>query len=969
MLMLAHVPAPGGARAQDAVQARIATHAGYARLVFDWPTNTTYQITQDGSRVEIRFARPGTMSAPTGSDNNIVAVEQLAGGNAPLAVAVTLAPGRSFRHFTIGSRVIIDVNDPSAPAVATPAPVPAPTPAPAPAARPAATSPPMPAKAVEAVTEDPLPPAEPVAEPRDNVAALEAHTISITSTENIGVAAFSRFNTLWLVVDRPDFNVPPTLSGPQRDRFAGFERINLPNATVYRMPLPAGAGPHIYGEGSGLVWRVVITPGARQESPVLPQRQFAGDDPARGGTVNWPLRQVTKLIEVPDAAVGDTVTVATVPNASQYTGALREFVDFTALHAPVGMAILPRADDLKVELAGGAVKISRPDGLALSRVRDVRGQQIREQVQEPVTPIVDSSGIKRIFDFDRWRMGGESALRDNQHILLAGAGNKDKNGRAQDLLTLAKMNIANDRGQEALGFLNFAAQELPDLVKSPEFLALRGAAEALAGKYELAWRDLNDPSLRAFGEVDYWRAFTLAWLEDWQQAGETMPASFDLVAGYPLPLLEKIGVKLAEIALRKNEVPKAENILATLDRQKAQIKPWTQAGLDYLRGQAYRQKGEPDKTRPLWEPLLKGKDNFYRARTGLALTMLELESGNIVLAQAIDRLEGLRYAWRGDELEAQINFTLGKLYLQNEEYMKGFVILRDAAELRPSADIKGEINDYMVRAFVDLLLHKEDLSPADAVVLYEEFKALTPDTEEGRQMVRKLAERLIAADLLTRGAAILQDQVDFRAGGAEQAQVAMRLAAVYLLDKDPQPALGALDKAKAYYAAQSDEASKAKVRAADLMRARALSQMNMTEDAIALLNGFPPDPDINRLRADIAWNAGLWEDAAKALQDMILDAGIDPERRALSLAEADIILNRAVALNLSGNRVALANMQNRYGPAMQKTARARLFDVVTRPRKASIIADRDTIEQIVSEVDMFKGFLDAYKQTQDLGSN
>ena len=48
-------------------------------------------------------------------------------------------------------------------------------------------------------------------------------------------------------------------------------------------------------------------------------------------------------------------------------------------------------------------------------------------------------------------MGGLQALEENQRILLADMAAKDKNGRVQDLLTLAKMNLSNDRGQEAVG--------------------------------------------------------------------------------------------------------------------------------------------------------------------------------------------------------------------------------------------------------------------------------------------------------------------------------------------------------------------------------------------------------------------------------------------------------------------------------------------------------------------------------------
>ena len=987
MLMLSH----GVAVAQDAVNARIGSHDGYGRVVFDWPAAVTYNVAQTGDKVEITFARPGTLSKSPATDPNIAGLEQLAGGNAPLKVALTLAPGRTFRHFAVGSRVIVDVSDPKAKkSTATPAPAasertaanaaanataakPAPAPpavkkdTPAPAA---AGVPAMPAKAVAGVEGEAIPEGESVSAITTPEPTIPAHTISVTTTESVGLAAFERFGKLWIVVDRPGFAVPPNISGADKNKFPAFRREDLPNATLYSMALPDGAPDHLYGEGGGLVWRVVLTPDERRSSPVLPQRAFDNERAAeaRGGTLTWPLRRITKLVEIKDPDLGDTITVATVTDSTQNAGPARDFVDLATLDSPIGIAVVGKADDLKIENLPTGLKISRPGGLAISRVQDVSRQAIRHNVQEPETPPPPIGDFKRIFDFDRWMMGGADKLSENPHIILSGMGGKDKNGKVQDLLTLAKMNIANDRGQEALGFLHFAGQEMPQIADSPEFLALRGAAEALAGKYELAWKDLSDPTLAAYTELDYWRAYTLAWLEDWKQAGETMPADHRLLLSYPRALLEKMGIKLAEIALRKNEVPKAEGILATLGKNRAALKPWTQAALDYMSGQAWRQKGAPEKTRPLWEPLITGKDDFYRARAGLALTMLELDSGNIDLKQAIDRLEGLRYSWRGDELEAQINFTLGKLYIQNKDYMKGFTILRDAEDMRPESDIRLEIGAYMQQAFTDLLLNNKDLSAEDAVMVYEEFKNLTPDTPEGNKMVQKLAERMVDADLMTRAAAILQHQVDFKIGGEEQARVAMRLAAIYLLDNDPKPAVTALEKAKTYYAQQPDETSKRQLRAAELMHARALSQMNQTEEAIALLNTFPPDPDVNRLRADIAWQAGLWEDAAEALQDLILDEAIDPERP-LSLEQADLILNRAVALNLSGNRVALTNMQKRFGDSMQKTARARLFDIVTRPRKTSIIADRDTIEQIVSEVDLFKNFLDDYKQTKDLGTN
>jgi hypothetical protein len=420
-----------------------------------------------------------------------------------------------------------------------------------------------------------------------------------------------------------------------------------------------------------------------------------------------------------------------------------------------------------------------------------------------------------------------------------------------------------------------------------------------------------------------------------------------------------MGIKLAEVALHAGDVKTAGTILGVMEKNRSRFTSGTQAGMDYLEGEMHRQKGEPDKAKDLWTPLSTGKDHLYRAKAGLALTSLQLQKGEITPAQAIDRLEGLRYVWRGDELEARINYMLGKLYLEDKQYLKGFSILKDAAGMS-DGDIAAEINSFMKDSFKTLLMDDKTITPLDSALVYEEFPDLAPGGEDGDKLAQRLAERLVEADLLPRASILLQKQVDTRLHGADQARVAARLAAIYLLDKEPAKALPVLDIAQGFYEKQTDKDSQTLLLRAQLMRARALSQLGRTPEALAMLAKFPPNAEVNSLRADIAWQAGLWDQAAVALNDMILDQGIDPAKP-LTQKQADLILNRAVALNLSGNKVALANLHSRYQDAMNRTSRAKLFDVVARPRESALLSDKQTLDAIVSEVDIFKDFLDSYR--------
>lgn len=1016
----------GTAWSADSVSVRTSPRDGYSRLVFDWGQSVPYTVNKVGDdTLEVVFQKPGDMDASgvEAQAATIKGVEKISNAGENLKVRVKIPAGSNYRQFAIGNKIIFDVYgnvkaSDAKTAEVKPAEKPAEKPAPKveekkaepapkavakvePKAEPKVEAKPA-VKAVEVKAPEKKPeaapakvaavaaPPQPIAHAADKppvpampaaavegldksaptqqhaISAIDKNTIEISSTNTMGVAVFQRNDDLWVVLDRSEVNIPPQLNGPQKSLFPPFEKIQGEGGVAFRTRLPEGV--FVSAEGGGLVWSINLTPNDIGKSAIEPVRNFAPNETIRGGTLFWPMQRVTRVVKLKDPALGDTILVGTVDNANQLAGDARDFVDAQMLDSPLGLAIVPKVDDVAMQPVGNGVQVTRPGGLALSRTREMVQKTIADAkaAADPTHP-----GMKRIFDFDRWMMGGIQALRENQQILLSGLANKDKTGRTQDLLMLAKMNMANDRGQEAVGFLNFAQAELPEIAQSPEFLALRGAAEAMAGKFEMALSDLSTPILKDYGEVGYWRAYTLAGLEDWQQAKEALPADLSILKGYPLKIQERLILKLAELALRSGNLPVTNDLLAALEQRRSALQPWTRAGMDYLSGEKHRQANEIKQAEDTWSPLLKGKDDLFRVKASLALTMLQLQNKEITTAQAIDRLEGLRYHWRGDELEAQVNFMLGKLYLQDGRYGKGYTIMRDAAQIVPDADISKEITGFMASSFRDTFLSDQlnKMSPVDAASLYEDFPDLIPTGDVGNKIIRRLAERLVDADLLDRAAGMMNTLVNGRLTGRDAADVALRLAGIDLLNDNPQAAIAALDKASSLYGALPQDTDVAqKQHEIALLRARALSKMDKVADALAMLNKFPPSPEVNRLRADIAWNAGLWGDAAEALQNLIVDEPIDVARP-LTQKQADLILNRAVALNLSGDRVALSNMRSKYVDMMSKTSRAKMFDVVTRQRTGSLSSDRDSIAALVSEVDLFKDFLDSYRADTSKPSN
>lgn len=988
--------------AQNAVNVRVGEHSDYTRLVFDWPQKVEFNVVEQRSdSITVEFEKSAELTSNV-RGKNIKGFELVQ--KDPLRVKIVIPEGARTRSFPLSTRVVVDVyKNEQMSAQSKSAPPPQEMPA---LPKPEVEQVKMPddndlssvKEALEkvdglvadvlneeerrvetssnleqaAVSEPPGASESPKADNIKDIADNEVnpHKLSLSATQSIGMAVFSSFGQLVMVTDKPDLFVRPQITGPNTEYFQPIEEKSIDGGKAYitkTMPRT-----YLRGQGGGLLWNVLMMAEGPSEdddsySPIEPNR--VGVRPnggaARSGKIVWPLKSARRVLDIVDPASGSLLKVVTVEDAKDFVGGTRQFVDFDVLSSPIGLTIRPKSEGLSVDITSEGVEISRVGGLAILPQKQVAAVE-KESFEDRMSR---SPEDRRIFNFSEWRMGGLEALNENENIILASMPSMTKSTQIENLITLAKMKLSNGRGAEALGFLEYAQRELPELVQNPEFLSLRGVAKAFSWKTEEAFRDLSSPILEDYEEIQIWRAFSLADLGDWQQAREVMPTNLAPLDDYPPEVLNRLGVVLAEIFLRSGDIRKAERLFDLKDDDDLNLA--NAAALKYLEGEAARQKGDVDETKELWKELTEGPDDLYRVKAGLALTRLLMQEKSISSQDAVDRLERLRYAWRGDELEAQINYWLGRTYFENEDYVKGLSIMRDAATLVPDTILGQRIARDMSSLFTSFFMDDrlQDISPLDSVALYEEFQELVPAGEQGNKVIANLAEHMVQADLLDRAADLLQYQIDHRLSGDDAARTATRLAAINLIDKNPRDALSALNKALGFLRTLPEEtATKSRFEELALLRARALSMDNKTDQALAIMENIDPNPDVNRLRADIAWQSGFWDDASYALEDVILDENISLTRPLID-EHAMLILQRAVAQNLSGDRIGLANLREKYGEALSQTNKARLFDVVTRPRQTTGLADRDTLLSTVAEIDLFGDFLNSYRDVNQQPSN
>ena len=187
-------------------------------------------------------------------------------------------------------------------------------------------------------------------------------------------------------------------------------------------------------------------------------------------------------------------------------------------------------------------------------------------------------------------------------------------------------------------------------------------------------------------------------------------------------------------------------------------------------------------------------------------------------------------------------------------------------------------------------------------------------------MIRRLADRLVSVDLLDQAAELLQYQVDNRLQGAARAQVATRLAVIYLMNHKP-------DKAQAVLRATRTADLSNEIRVPRLMiEARALSDLGRHDFALEVIAGLEGRESL-RLRSDIYWASRNWQKAAEHIELLYGDRWKSFEP--LSDVERADMLRAGVGYALAEDKLGAARLRDKYAAKMAQGPDGRAFDVVT----------------------------------------
>jgi tetratricopeptide (TPR) repeat protein len=792
------------------IAVRSGAYQNFTRLVFDWPHDVKYAVFPGAGKLGIRFealARVDVSSiarfAPPWVKNASWRVE-----NQGTIVEFDTDQASGFHDFRDGSKVVIDVLAPRtdadtyhppgggkatitaltpvagktsavsaaqaaeiaataqrlANANAPPAP---PTTPPAPAAAappPSAATPPPPADATAAPVQD-----------ADGQLTRNGAILTFAGAANRGSAVFMRGLTAWIVLQ----GAAPLDAVKLKNSLGTFpvavEAASANGVSELRITFaqPEQIGAH--ADGSNL--KVVI--GSQVDETPIAIGFSRNQDDATHSSLSTLLPGATHPVTLTDPVAGDQLVLVPAAAGRAMLGP-HDYVEFGVLKTASGLALAPYIDDLSVSIDRTRVTITHPGGLALT---------------PPTMPVADSpaaiaarGGSPSFLDFASWgKFTGGSFLNTERRLRAATARLKPVDAQHARLV-LARFYLANGFSAEAIGLVNLMQQQDPALQSDRQLQTIRAAAEYEMGRYRDAHNDLSGAAFDADRHAAYWRGLIEAAQEDWDNARADLDRAEPVLNQYQPDWQARQRIAKAQAALGQGHLEVADAAIARLP---ANIAPDLQTEANVVRARLLAAENRGHEAGLLFDTVEKSGDAQAAAESIYYRTDAALKAGVMTSDAAIATLERLRFRWRGDLLEMKTLRKLASLYFAKQRWRDGLHTLRIAAAAFPNDDISRKAQDDMRAAFHDLFIggKADKIQPIEALAIFYDFIDLTPIGPDGDEMIRRMSERLVAQDLLDPAADLLSYQIDKRLDGVARAQVATRLAMIYLMDQKPQKAL------------------------------------------------------------------------------------------------------------------------------------------------------------------------------------
>ena len=759
---------------------------------------------------------------------------------------------------------VAPASTPPTPAVTPPAPPPAPAQTqPDPAARPLVVVPPRRTTPVGLLA--------------------EGRAISLDLGAETSAAVFRHGDWVVAVFDRPEALELSQLQGSAI--FRGMETRQTGDATILQMRLaPPGT---LRPRREGNAWVIEAFRDAVEANRALTAITPELD---QGPPVRLVLRAARpgRSVTVLDPETGSPLLVGTLREAGQAVAIGRRQPEFQLLPAMLGVAVLPRGDNIQLRALNDRF-ILQASGMDSLRLGADAGRE----------PLAEAATLSRVMDLPS---ANAATLLERLRTSSANIGEAGPLGRSEARRHAAETLLALGMAQEAQAMATLALQEDPRAGADARLVMVQAAAALVAGR-EAEARQLENPQMPSTDETTLWRGFLAAARGDHAVAGPAIAASLPLLLSYPRPLAQRL-IPIAMESLAAAGELTAANRLGDAEPDNP--------SLHLARGMLAEADGRIEDALTAYRQAIQGRDRLRRARAIRRSVELRLAVGQLDAAGATAELEAALFAWRGDADEVNARIRLAELRREAGNGRAAFELLQETQRFFPER--ANDLRPHLRAAFVAAL---QSAPPLNAAAFYDAHPEFLPEDEAGIRSVLVLADRLAALDLVDRASAVLRDALGRLTDPAARKPVSTKLAALRLSEGDAQGALAALDAATE---GDGEEVERS------ILRGRALARAGNRRVAEGVLSELGDDGA--EALAEIRAEAQDWSGAASAMLQHI-DAKIPPAPAPLSPTMRRDLARTAAYAAMANDTNTLAQLRDNYGARMQGGPLAEAFTLLT----------------------------------------
>lgn len=772
----------------------------------------------------------------------------------------------------------------------------------------------------------------------ETVPVSKVRSLSFSWNMPVDIGVFKRNDYLWIIFDHPQtFNVEELNTNAQP---LAEDVIQLPNNAAAIIRLKPKEGTNVNIRKEGLLWIVDLYTGKDQteikEFPIFTQYDIFNNS-----YLFLPGSSAGKIVSIFDPDIGDILNIITTDETNLGMKNAYYYPDVEILPSYAGLVTVLNADDITMDIGNTGVSIRRiKKGLNISE--DLENLKRRTRLSQSTEQEGNFfAKINAQLLSENFNTAQSSLLND-----IASAEEKDK-PKTEMLLTYYY--LSKGLGSDALQLLQEQEENKSPVVLSEEFHIAKGIANFLLKRDDAALEEFSYGDLVSSNEANFWRTL-ISTAQNPKAEDNIILSSYNyLIKEYPNEIRRRIALAGIESAVLAQDDLNLQNYIdiimssTNVTNKDALISYYTAKKLDIL--------GYPLNAIREYRNTANTTSEKYSAYARYNILEIEKRTGSTKNKEAIAEYEKLRYAWQEKKFKEKVLDALATTYAEGRDYSRALSTLQTLKSL-VDPEQEDQVTQRMVKIFENIYINNQDSSSASlkSLALYNDYSWLAPLSKYYNNIIPKLADRLVAADLLDQAYEILAEQ--YTKGNLtpqEKAVVGTRMALINLFNESPGEALNILDKT------EHEDLTPTIVAHRRLIRAKALSALGEPEAALELLRD---DYSKNGLmmKSEIYWDNGQWAEAADTIKYLIEKP--QPGQK-LSEEQTQLVLDWATALKKAGRETVIVRLKNTFEPFFKDTPYSSAFKVLTDSFESNKI-DLKEIDKAINNIAAFSSFAKIY---------